>query len=109
MVSEFTLTGSSKEFRFPVVGVRSYSSWPPLSSEPSPILFFSTLLHPTGSSSLCLARSLLMGPTALVKYHEEIKSPINFLLAKIKCQRKPNISGGKMEYEHYWVGELSST
>lgn len=109
MVSEFRLTGSSKEFRFSVVGVSSRSSWLPLSSEP--ILVFSTLLHPTGSPSLCscMARSLLMGPTALVKYHEEIKSPINFLLAKIKCQCKSNISGGKVKYEHYWVGELSST
>lgn len=103
MVSEFRLTGSSKEFRFPVVVVRSYSSWLPLSSEPSAILVFSTLLHPTGSSSLCscMARSLLMGLTALVKYHKEIKSPINFPLAKIKCQCKSNISGGKMEYDHY--------
>lgn len=59
MVSEFTLTGSSKEFGFPVVGVRSYSLWQPLSSEPSSLLVFSTLLHPTGSSSSkCLGKQI---------------------------------------------------
>lgn len=84
MVLAFMLTGTSEEFRFPVVVL-----WAIM------FLVVSTLLNPTGLSTLCscMAMSRLMGLDAPVTYHKELKSPINFQLSKIKCQGKSNISG----------------